>query len=125
MALAGITDIDFALSKVTGRMAHAHALLRRLAQSRGGLIACPTYGYDLHNAIGTSTNFAIQQRVREQMYADERTQAAAVDVTFVSGVLTVKIEIVGSSGPFELTISGSSDLTAEILIANNRTFWAL
>src|SRR5690606_10078705 len=118
-SIAGVRDIDFSLSKVSGRQAHAQALLRRLTTPRGSLIAAPTYGYDVTELVGgTTPAHIVEQRVREQCLLDERTEDVVVQVTKddATGGLTIEIEVDDDNdGEFTLILSGSSQLTAQLI----------
>jgi len=126
--IAGIRDIDFSLSKVGEPVSHAQAILRRLSTDRGGLIGSPNYGYNLLNAVGsTVVAYAVEQRVREQCLADERTADASVTVSFSESteVLSVKIDVVrvDDDTEFTLVISAQEQLTAQLIIDGNPPFW--
>lgn len=125
--IAGVHSPDYAMSRIYGQRAHIEALLRRLSTPAGGLLAAPTYGYDLRGAVGASVGaeFAISQRVREQCLADERTADAAVATTTTAGVLAVTISVQSSDGPFDLIISGADELTVAIITQGAESFWGL
>lgn len=126
MAIAGINSVDYALTRVFGRTAHAHALLRRLSTQRGGLIASPTYGYDLRNSIGATTpTHIVSQRVREQCLLDERTDDVLVTVTDAGETRAVKIDVKSSEGPFTLTITSNEQLTYQLFVDGNPGFWGV
>lgn len=125
MAIAGWKSPDFALSRVYGRTAHAHAILRRLSTDRGGLVGSPAYGYNLLSAIGSTDNpTLVSQRVREQCLADERTEDAIVTVTFnTDHTLRVSISLFSADGPFSLVLDAGQELTAQMIIDGNPQFW--
>lgn len=121
--ISGITDIDFALSTVSGRLALAQAILRRLTTPRGQLLGSPTYGYDLLSTVGAPVPASIvRQRVLEQVLAEEEVEDASVTVALANGVLQVSINVEDGKGPFRLTVS-ASDLTAQAIIDDNPPFW--
>lgn len=115
--IGGISTMDYALSKVTGRTALAHRILRRLTTPRGGLFYAPTYGYDLTELIGSSVPVSVvEQRVLEQVLAEEEVADARATATLLNGTLSVEIQTVDAEGPFtlvlnasELTVSGLMD----------------
>lgn len=114
--IAGVFDIDPALSVVTGRTALAQAVLRRLTTPRGGLIGSPTYGYDVAALIGSTVPPSIvEQRVLEQCLLEEEIVDARCTVTLVAGVLTVTLALQDGDGPFALVLS-ASELTTEAFL---------
>jgi len=125
MQFAGIRSLGFGLTKISGKVAHAHRILRRLTTSRGGLIGSPSYGYDLQDSVGSTTPVhVVAQRVREQCLADEETEDAAVTVTRDGDTLRTRIVLRSASGPFELAILSSPDkLTYQAIVNGNPSFW--
>lgn len=120
---SGVSDLDWALSTVSGRTALAQAILRRLRTRPGELITDTTYGFCVRDQIGANPNItAVSQGVLDQVVAEEEVQDADVDVTYSNGTLTVKIYVVDSEGPFDLTLT-ATELTTEALI-NNSLFWS-
>lgn len=114
--IGGISTVDFALSKVTGRTALAHRIMRRLNTPRGGLFYAPDYGYDLTALIGSTESLSlVEQRVEEQVLAEEEVSDARAAVSLSTGTLTVDIQAVSAEGPFTLVIS-ASDLTVSALL---------
>lgn len=116
--IAGVFDLDTALSVVTGRTALAQQILRRLTTPRGGLPGTPTYGYDLESLIGANIIASVvEQRVEEQVLDEEEVRDASADVVFDarSSQLTVTINAVDSQGPFELVLS-ANELTFSAFI---------
>lgn len=128
MNISGIRTCDYSLSKIAGRVAHAQAVLRRLITPRGGLIAAPTYGYDLTNAVGTTVvTSVVAQRVREQCMFDERTESVSVSVELGNDdTLHVSIDLTDRAGPFELVIDSDEQdrFTAQLIIDGNPEYWA-
>ncbi len=120
---SGVSDLDWALSTATGRTALAQAILRRLRTRPGELVTDTTYGFCVRDQIGTNPNItAVSQGVLDQVVAEEEVQDADVDVTYSNGTLTVKVYVVDSEGPFDLTLI-ATELTTEALI-NNSLFWS-
>lgn len=114
---SGVTDLDASLSQVSGRLALAQRVLRRLSTERGSLVGSPTYGYDLASAIGSMLPVSvINQRVREQVLAEPEIEDARVSSTFEAktGLLTVEITAVDADGPFDLVLS-VTELTIEAI----------
>ena len=121
---SGVSDLDWALSTATGRTALAQAILRRLRTRPGELVTDTTYGFCVRDQIGTTPNVvAVSQGVLDQVVAEEEVQDADVDTTYSNNnTLHVKIYVVDSAGPFELTLT-ATELTTEALI-NNSLFWS-
>lgn len=116
--IAGVWDLTPTIGISTGRTALAEAILRRLITPRGALIGVPAYGYDVVNLIGSTALVSdVEQRVREQVKAEEEVLNVRVDVTFDgrTGVL-VNILVRVADGPFELTITQSTDLTTKAFL---------
>lgn len=106
--IAGVFDVDATLSLVTGRPALAQAILRRLTTTRGGLLGAPTYGYDLLALIGSTVPASVvEQRVLEQVLAEEEVEDARCTATFAGGTLLVEIFVEDADGPFTLTLSAT------------------
>jgi hypothetical protein len=122
--IGGVDTIDYALTKVSGRTALAHRILRRLMTPRGGLFYAPTYGYDLGELIGSSVPVSVvEQRVNEQVLAEEEVSDARTDATLATGTLTVSIQVVDADGPF-LLVMNASELTVSALIDGVEFFTA-
>lgn len=123
--IAGIRDVDAALSVVTGRPALAQAILRRLTTTRGALPEDVTYGYDVTALIGSTAPMSIvEQRCREQALGEEEVHDASVAAALdpKTGTLQIALSVVASEGPFELTISVSEQLTIEAFINGSPFF---
>ena len=114
--IGGVTAIDYALTKVSGRTALAHRILRRLTTPRGGVFYAPTYGYDLSELIGSSVPMSVvEHRVTEQVLYEEEVADARCTATLTNGTLSVDIQAVDAEGPFELVLS-TSQLTVQALL---------
>lgn len=112
---AGVLDIDWALSTVKGEMALAQAILRRLTTPLGGLEDDPLYGYDIRDLIGTPVTASIvEQRVREQVLAEEEVDRCAVRVTQAADSIFIEIRLRTIAGTASLTLNSTS-LTLEAL----------
>jgi len=113
--IAGVSDVDWALSTVSGRVALAHAILRRLRTSRGGLLGGPvSYGFNLEDLIGSDVPASVvENRVRAQALEEEEVVDCAVVASFraAAGALEVTIAVIDGDGPFTLTIVAAEDLT--------------
>nr|PZN59898.1 MAG: hypothetical protein DIU58_17125 [Sphaerobacter thermophilus] len=114
--LAGITALDWTLSTVGGKRALAHAILRRLTTPRGGLFYDPTYGYNVPELIGSTVPASIvEQRVLEQVLAEEEVEDARCTVTLTGSTLRIEIQVVAADGPFDLVLT-QNELTLEALL---------
>lgn len=113
--IAGVTDLDPALSIVTGRRALAEAIMRRLTSRKGSLPDDEDYGYDLRLLIGSAvTREQVEQGVRSQVFAEERVEDAEVTVTFIGETIQVDLRITDGDGPFSLVL-GVDALSVETL----------
>lgn len=107
---SGVTDLDRALSVVEGPRCVAEAVARRFASD--GLDDFPGYGFNLDDALGSSLpDYAIRQRVKAQVFAEEEVQNATIALTRTpteSGdALEVKVTIQTIEGPAALTVTAS------------------
>jgi hypothetical protein len=107
---SGVTDLDRALSVVNGPRCVAEAVARRLAS--GELEDFPGYGFNLDDAIGSSLpEYAIRQRVKGQVFAEEEVQDARIVVTKTTAEagdsLLVEVTIQTIEGPASLTVTAS------------------
>jgi len=114
----GTTDLDPSLSVVSGRLALAQAVLRRLTSQRGTLLDDPTYGYDLRLLIGSAIREGeFEARILEQVLAEEEVQDATLTLTYSLELsqLTVALVLTDTEGPFPLTVT-VNELSAEMLL---------
>jgi hypothetical protein len=115
-------DLDPAFTPVTGTLALAQAIARRLITPRGGLFYDLEYGLDLRaylNAgIAQSDGFAYRlgAQIESECLKDERVLSVNADVTFdpQTESLTVLLSGVAGAGPFRLVLSIDA-VTVEIL----------
>lgn len=122
--IAGVTDLDAALSTVSGRVALAQRILRRLTTPRGGLVGSATYGYDLTALVGSTVPASVvEQRVLEQALLEEEVEDAQAETISVdsTGEMTVELRVVDADGPFELVLT-ASELTVSALIDGQPLF---
>lgn len=114
--IAGSTSLDYALSVVDGNTALAHRILRRLTTPRGGLFYAPDYGYNVADLIGSTVPpGVVEQRVVEQMLAEEEVEDADCEAVFATGELTLTMRVVVADGPFALVLT-ADDLTISALV---------
>lgn len=110
--LSCVSDLTAAMTEVTGRTALAEALARRLQTPRGGLIDDPNYGYDVTGEIDDDLTTRDIARIASQVDAecakDERVISTTTTAVFLSGALTLSIDIRDSAGPFKLVLLATS-----------------
>jgi hypothetical protein len=112
----GVRDITPTLEIVGGRQALVEAILGRLITPRGQLPEDLSYGFDLSSCIGSALPVGIiEQRVLEQVTAEEEVEGAICSASLVSDELTVVLRIVDGEGPFSLTLT-ATELTVEALL---------
>lgn len=117
----GVPDLDPMFGLVSGRLALAQAIARRLTTRRGLLEWIgddPEYGHDvreyLGEDVGPRAEFVIASRVQAECLKDERVRAAQVTATLTSGRLTLSIKLTDADGPFRLTLAVTG-VTVELL----------
>ena len=115
-----VSDLDPSMRVVSGREGLAQALARRLGSPPESLFYDRPYVFDLEELLrGAHTPFAIQQKVQNEMLADERVQEVRTEVTQKQagdegisadqiGSFEVLVEATDSDGPFKFTIDVSA-----------------
>ncbi len=103
-----MTDLDRALAVVNGPRCVAEAVARRLASDE--LEDFPGYGFNLDSVIGSALpEYAIRQRVKAQVFAEEEVRNATVSVVKTTSeagdALTVSVNIQTVEGPAALTVT--------------------
>ena len=86
---------------------------RRLTTPRGALATInddPNFGWDVRQytlgRLAPSQVSQAQQQIAAEVLKDEQVQSANVVISFVNGgALTIKIDMVASTGPFTLTLN--------------------
>ncbi|MDX1526981.1 MAG: hypothetical protein R3337_00050 [Gammaproteobacteria bacterium] len=112
---AGVLDIDFALSVVSGRTRLAQAIMRRLTTRTGTLLDDESYGDDMRLLIGKSVDESeVEQRVAAQVLAEEGVEDAEVTVSLTGETLEIRIIVTDGEGPFPLVLE-ASELSLEAL----------
>lgn len=119
----GVVDLDPAFGLVSGRLALAQAIARRIT-TRAGLLARigddPAYGIDVRESLGADTDtddrtaFAIAAEVQAEVMRDERVRGADVSAALADGVVILTILLADAIGPFRLVLAVSA-VTVEIL----------
>lgn len=108
--LGGVEDMTPGM--VSGRLAHAQALMRAAITPQGTNIVDPDYGYDLTARLGGRVTQATCTEdaagLTGQFRRDDRTLDAQVSVSFANDVLVVAATILDRQGPYPLTFSVSN-----------------
>ena len=115
--------LDPAFRVVTGSLATAQALARRLGTPRGGLFYDGEYGFDLRRFANLDFDAGVAFRVASGVEAecrkDERCADASATVTFdpATETMTIRVSCIGRDGVrFRLTLA-VDDVTVTILEA--------
>lgn len=113
----GVDDIHPSLREVSGQLAVAQAVARRLMTPRGGLFYDRSYGFDVRAYLNAAAPpiGEIVSGVEGEAEKDERVARATATVTYLSETMTIslKLETV-AFGTFRLTLD-VSELTVSIL----------
>lgn len=119
--LDGEVTLDPMFTLVSGRVALAQAIARRLTTAHGTLAWInddPEYGHDvreyLGEDVGPRAEFVIASRVQAECLKDERVRAAQVTATLTSGRLNLAVRLTDADGPFRLTLAVTG-VTVELL----------
>jgi len=116
--LSCVTDLDPAMTEVSGRLVLSQALVRRLLTPTGGIVDDPDYGYDLgaqlNDDLTTAQVAQIAPRVDLEFLKDERVFASSTEGTFLAGVVTLSSLVTSADGPFRLTLAADG-VTVTIL----------
>lgn len=101
----------------------AQRLARRLQVQRGALQAIsddPDFGFDLRSLLnaklGPNSINVYTSQVQAEVLKDEQVQSADVQMSLNNGILTVSINGVAASGPFQLTVS-VHELTGDMVFS--------
>lgn len=92
---------------VTGRLAHAQRLARRLVTPRGRFKFWPNFGTDMRQFINSKTPAsAIARAAAAECLKDEQTESVTVEVLPLDGAtgFTLQIEVTDAEGPFTFTM---------------------
>lgn len=94
------------------------ALLHRLSTARGSLPYDLNYGYDIRELLNETMTPAKQAQaqadVQGECRKDERVLSAAVAFHFINNALTLFINVMTSSGPFNFVLKVTA-VTVELL----------
>jgi phage baseplate assembly protein W len=110
-------DLTAEMREVSGPMALAQNVYRRLSTPRGMVIDAPDYGRDLrdylHKGLTPTEQTSIPGEVRAEVLKEQRIENADVRVTsFADEAMTLAIRCESAEGPFSLTL----DVTAAAVV---------
>lgn len=114
------TDSTFARRQVSGEVAMAQAMVRRLTTTRGALapLGMPDYGYNLRRFLKgiVPPISTVNGAVENELLKDERILDVTVEASHneLDETFTVKAVGLGDLGPFDLTLV-ISEVTVQIL----------
>lgn len=123
IATLGVTDIPLiSISTSDPFLVVGQRIARRLLTPRGGLAAIggdPNFGWDVRQYInGKLSPTALaqaQQAIAAECLKDEAVQSASVTFAYAfNGALTISIQLVGASGPFQLVLPVQDLTTAQV-----------
>lgn len=104
---AGIDDVDYGLTTISGPALVAQDVARELGTPFGSVWYAREYGNDLRrylNAVSPNVG-SVAASAESTALRDERVQRAFARVTFMAEVLTVQLRIYLASGPFDMTVT--------------------
>jgi hypothetical protein len=119
---ASVEDVDANLTPVSGRVAYAQAIARRLIAPAGSLFYDTDYGFGLSGFLSApivGTTGKIEAGIERECFKDERTKDVDAEVTFdeAAKALTARVDLTDAEGPFALTLS-VSELSTQVLLEN-------
>ncbi len=93
--IAGVQDVDLALTLVEGRLGLAQAVARRLFQPIGSLFYDEDYGAGLLRGVGGSfkTFGGLQSLAEAEALKDERIEEAAATITYDPATSTMFVRL--------------------------------
>lgn len=111
-------DLNPFLQLIGGLANLGQALVHRLSTPRGALPYDANYGYDIRDLLNETMTPAKQAQaqadVQGECRKDERVLSAAVAFQFINNALTLFINVLTSSGPFNLVLRVTA-VTVELL----------
>jgi phage baseplate assembly protein W len=115
---AGV-DIDATGALVSGVLAVAQAVARRLLTPRGSLLGDPNYGLDIRyflgEGLGQAEVYALERAVAAEAEKDERVLSARATASLdAEGTLTIEVDIESDEGPFGLVLNVGSVTTVKL-----------
>ncbi len=120
--ISAVPDLDETFELQPTSRTLKEALVRRLLTPRGSLAFHPEYGFDLRAYLGIAVDetklFEIQSGVEAELEADERVDAATVQLSYDSTTmrLTMSAGVETLDGPFEfvMEVFALSNLLQEV-----------
>lgn len=116
-----VEDLDGAFRSVSGRLALAQAIARRLFTRNGDLALIgddPDYGSDLRELVGEDVDdraaFEIAARAEKEALKDERVRTASATATLAGTSLLLSLALSDADGPFRLTLA-VTDVSVSVL----------
>ncbi len=116
-----VNDLDPGFRLVSGRLAHAQGIARRLLTARGDFARIGddgTYGADLRRFVGDDVSprvaFEVAATVEREALKDERTLSAVATVSVAGDSLLVSLRISDAAGPFSLVLA-VTNVTVDLL----------
>lgn len=123
IATLGVTDVPLiSISTSDPFLVVGQRIARRLLMPRGGLAAIggdPNFGWDVRQYINAKLSPTALAQAQQQIAAEcEKDEAiSSAKVTFgysFNGALTISIQLVGASGPFQLVLPVQDLTTAQV-----------
>ncbi len=116
--LWGYEDLDQGLNVVTGPLAVAHGVARRLLTPRGALWYAPDYGYDIRGLLhdDVAQEGLVEANIEAEALKDDRVLGCVASVARSGELLTVSVRLELDEGPFALVLN-VSQLNVELLFA--------
>jgi phage baseplate assembly protein W len=107
ISFAGVEDLDYALSTVTGPLAVAQDVARELTTPRGAVWYAPEYGNDVRRYLNAAVpnSGTIAASVEATALNDDRVEDARARVTFINETLTINLRLFLASGPFDMVLT--------------------
>lgn len=109
MDVSTYPDLDPAFALLGEQAAIAQVCARRLETPRGSLRRHPNDGFDVRGfvlgKVDERTRMMLRTEIAAEVVKDERVRSVRVTVEHANSVLTIKLELVTTSGPFTLVLA--------------------
>lgn len=116
--LSCVDDIDAVGTEVSGYVAFAQSIARRVTTPRGSLLDDANYGIDIRDYLNAEMSTGDLQKIeatcRGEIVKDERVADCTVSASFANKVLTLYITVTGTTLDVAFTLN-VSDVTIELL----------
>src|SRR5689334_4803755 len=101
-----VEDFLPTMPAVSGRVALAQRVARRLTTRRGQIPYWPEFGYDVREALLSKRDpKRIASDIEAECEKDEQVEKAQADVNIVGTECTIALTIADANGPFEFTLT--------------------